>query len=99
MRARGGASPPPGCDGSGRAADILDNETLTKLVREDGGKHPRELIGRPPGRIWHDDCDGAARILLRPCWRRQGKEAKQGRWQTCSHKRSSQIAAARLALA
>ena len=47
------------------AADVLDDEALAELGRELRRDLARHLVGRPAGRIGHDDGDRPARVGLR----------------------------------
>src|SRR5207253_9700066 len=60
-----GARDAAGADRGAAAAHVVDDEGLAELLAEAGGELPRKLVGRPAGGVWHDDRDGARRIVLR----------------------------------
>ena len=55
------------------AADVLDDEVLAELGRELRRDLARHLVGRPAGRVGHDDGDGPRRIGLRLRGRNAGE--------------------------
>jgi hypothetical protein len=77
-----GAGDASGGDGGRASAHVLDDEILSELVGERRRQHARELIGRPPRRIRHDDGDDAAWILLRGARRRASENTEQSRQYT-----------------
>ena len=74
-----------GGDGGAAAADVLDDEILLRASpTATWRQHARELVGRPAGRIGHDDGDGAARILLRRARRARRQADRQRPAAMCS---------------
>ncbi len=63
------------CDVCAAAADVLDDEVLAELGGEFRRKLARHQVGRPAGRVGHDDGDGPRRIGLRL----RGRGAEQHR--------------------
>jgi len=55
-----------GADAAIRAADVFDDEVLSKWASHLLDKNPRVYIGIAARRIGHDKRDGARRIGLRP---------------------------------
>lgn len=59
------------CAGSGF---VLDDEGLLGLRGQLIGNEAAQVVGEPPRRKWHDDCDGSGRIA---CAGAAGQRARQ----------------------
>jgi hypothetical protein len=64
-----------GGDDRAGAGDVLDDEVLAQLLRQEIRHHARSLVCRPAGGIGHDNGNGAAWILLRRSLRDEHEQA------------------------
>ena len=69
-------------DGAAGAADVLDDNGLAERCLHPLRQEARDGVGRPAGRIGHDDGDDVRRIALRLCVERARRKQGEGK---CNH--------------